>query len=102
MTFHEAASRLRDRLFRRRRAYQAVFTANGELGPAAAIVMADLAKYCHARHTSFQFSSVTRQSDALAMAFAEGRRDVFNRIAGLCNLTSDQIDRIAQQRSDDD
>jgi hypothetical protein len=43
-------------------------------------------------------SHVTQQSDALAMAFAEGRRDVLNRIQALCRLTDEQINRIAHER----
>lgn len=74
----------------------------GELGPAADVVLRDLAAYCYAKKPTLKVSQVTQQSDALAMAFAEGRRDVFNRITAMCNLTHDQIDRIAHARSNDE
>ena len=65
-------------------------------------VLRDLARYCHARDSSFRFSVVTKQGDALATAFAEGQRDVFNRIVSMARLSDEQIDRIAQHRSNHD
>lgn len=103
MAWNEAFERVRARLFRRRHAYQALFLDPGrELGPAADVVMKDLAAYCYARKPTLKVSMVTQQSDAIAMAFAEGRRDVFNRITAMCNLSPDQIERIAHARSNDD
>lgn len=64
--------------------------------------MEDLARYCYANKPTLKVSHVTQQSDPLAMAFAEGRRDVFNRIVAMCNLTSDQIEHIARARTADD
>lgn len=124
MGFDHAAERLRARLFARRAAYQALFMnrsvetlqpalrwwrpafwrrpTGDDVAPAAAVVLRDLAHYCYACKPTLKISQVTQQSDALAMAFAEGRRDVFNRITALCNLNSDQIDRIAQARNPND
>lgn len=98
MIWNELAERIRARLYRRRDAYRAMFAPMGDLGPMAEVVIRDLAHYCHASRTSLVFSPVTRQCDPLALAFAEGKRDVFNRIMGQLNLTSDQIDRIAYQK----
>ena len=95
MTWNSIAERVRARLFGRRDAYRAVFAPAGELAPMSEVVMRDLARYCHANRASLIVSPVTRQSDPYAMAFAEGQRDVFNRICAQINLTSDQIDRIA-------
>lgn len=94
----ELYERIRARLSRRRDAYRAVFNPAGELGPMAEIVMRDLARYCHVDRSSLIVSPVTRQSDALAMAFAEGQRDVFNRIKAQLNLSPAQIDRIAYDK----
>lgn len=119
MTWNEAAERVRARLHNRMFCYRAVFVhadANehvrwwqlwkkpqgGELGPAATVVLRDLASYCYANKSTLKVSQVTQQTDPLAMAFAEGRRDVFNRITALCNLTPDQIERIAHHRSNDE
>lgn len=74
----------------------------GEIGPAADIVLRDLARYCYSNKPTLKVSRVTQQSDALAMAFAEGRRDVYNRIVALSNLTPDQIVNIAQRVNNDE
>ena len=103
MSWNEAFERVRARIHRRAFAYKALFrTPGGDLGPAAQIVMEDLARYCYAGKPTMKISLVTQQADPIAMAFAEGRRDVFNRITAMCNLTSDQIERIAQARTQDD
>ena len=103
MAWNEAFERVRARLFRRSSFYRALFeTPGNELQPAADYVLKDLAAYCYASKPTLKVSQVTQQSDPLAMAFAEGRRDVFNRIVALCNLNSDQIERIAQHRTNDE
>jgi hypothetical protein len=73
-----------------------------EISPAGEIVLRDLAQYCYARKPTLTVSAVTKTSDPYAMAFAEGRRDTFNRICTLMNLTPDAIDRIANHRSNED
>lgn len=99
MGWDTAFERIRARLHNRAASYRAVFmTPGGDLGPAAETVMKDLARYCYANKPTLKISQVTQQSDALAMAFAEGRRDVFNRIKAMCNLTDDQINRIAHSK----
>lgn len=117
MTWDPAFERVRARLHDRRTSYRALFLVReprkvrwwslswwlkhepGEIGPAAEVVMRDLAAYCYVAKPTLKVSRVTQQSDPVAMAFAEGRRDVFNRIAAMCSLTPDQIDRIAHQRT---
>ena len=116
--FERARARLHNRVF----SYRAVFLRagdnkpaarwwqpafwrapeKGEPNPSAEVVLADLARYCYAGKPTLKVSQVTQQCDALAMAFAEGRRDVFNRITALCNLSTDQIERIAQAKASDD
>lgn len=103
MTWNNAFESLRARLFRRAAAYKAVFRApGGDLNPMAEIVMSDLARYCYANRSTLKVSQVTQQSDALATAFAEGRRDVFNRIQAMCNLQPDELERIARMRTVDE
>ena len=69
------------RLFlgQRRRAYQLAF--GNEAGKA---VLADLAKFCRARETTFHADP--RLSDML-----EGRREVWLRIASHLNLSDDDL-----------
>lgn len=120
MAWDERFERVRARIHNRAFAYRALFLHpkpeplkwwqadywrvpnGGDLGPAADVVLRDLAAYCYATKPTLKISQVTQQSDPIAMAFAEGRRDVFNRITALCNLNSDQIDRIANHRSNDE
>jgi hypothetical protein len=103
VTWNEAFERVRARLADRRAAYRAVFKTNdGKVNTWGDVVLKDLARYCYAGKPTLKISQVTQQSDALAMAFAEGRRDVFNRIVAMCNLTSDQIERIAHARTSDE
>lgn len=103
MTWNEGVERLKQRLHRRVFAYRALFkTPGGSLGPAAEIVMKDLARYCYASKPTLKVSPITGSTDPLAMAFAEGRRDVFNRITALCELTDEQIQRIANAKGNDE
>lgn len=120
MSFDHGFERVRARLHSRAFSYRAIFLRpqggdeprwwqiaywttprGGELGPAAEIVLRDLARYCYANKSTLKVSQVTQQSDAIAMAFAEGRRDVFNRITALCRLTPEQISNIVHSRSDE-
>jgi len=120
MTWNENAERVRARLHRRVDSYRALFVLRptqaetfkwwqrgfwakpegGELGVAADVVLRDLARYCYANKPTLKVSQITQQSDPYAMAFAEGRRDVFNRITAMCNLTPDQIAQIASRGND--
>jgi hypothetical protein len=120
MAFDHQQERMRARLHARAAAYRAAFMRGdaplidsapwwqfwrkpkgGALSPSGETVLRDLAHYCYATKPTLKISHVTQQSDALAMAFAEGRRDVYNRIIGLCNLTPEQISSITQRNDHD-
>lgn len=66
-------------LFRRRYAYQTTFR-----GPLADEVLRDLARFCRANQSTFH-------DDARAHALAEGRREVWLRIANHLNLPPDRL-----------
>jgi hypothetical protein len=115
--WNEAYERHRARISNRAYAYRALFVVpkqvkrpwwkfwvktETEISQAAYIVLRDLAAYCYANKPTLKVSQVDQHADPLAMAFAEGRRDVFNRITALCNLTDSQIERIAHARSNDE
>lgn len=103
MILNQIYSAVRTKLQTRASSYQALFVRPGKtLAPAAEVVLKDLARYCYANKPTLKVSQVTQQADPISMAFAEGRRDVFNRIVALCNLTDDQIARIANARANDD
>ena len=89
---------LRDRIG----AYRAIFwnvtpvEENGELHPAADIVLRDLARVCYATKT-------TASANPLAMAAPEGRRQVWLHIKTQLRLTDSQVDRILTEvESQDD
>lgn len=59
-------------------AFRAVFIGDdGKPSPAAAIVLGRLAKFCHANRTTLKVSFTRQQTDPLATAAAEGRREVW-------------------------
>jgi len=84
-------SRVRRQL-RRRRDYRAVFLdAQGKLTEAGEAVLADLARFAHVYKSTARVSPVTRTVDVHATMLAEGRRDLFNRIAYYLNLSESQM-----------
>jgi len=83
----------RTRLWLHRRSmYRAVFLdANGAVSEHGEAVLFDLAKFCHALKPSVRRSYATGLVDAHATMVAEGRREVFNRIAQCLRLSESQI-----------
>lgn len=65
--------------------------------PAALLVMSDLRKFCRATVSTTMVSPVTRQVDPLASAQAEGRREVFLRIAGMINVSDEDLFKLMDQ-----
>lgn len=69
------------RILGRKRAYRRLFLdADGDVGPDAAMVLADLKRFCRAASSTVMVSPVSKSIDPLAMAMAEGRREVWNRL----------------------
>lgn len=77
----ELLERARSFLFRRRYAYQKVFDRENVY---LEEVLKDLARFCRAHETTFN-------SDPRAHALAEGRREVWLRIANHLNLSEDEL-----------
>lgn len=75
----EWLDKLRIALGERRYAYRKTFD-----GPLAEVVLKDLARFCRAHESTFH-------ADPRAHAVAEGRREVWLRIANHLNLTPDQL-----------
>jgi hypothetical protein len=73
-------NKLRDLIFRRRRAYRAVFQPGGILGPSAEIVISDLRGFCRATSTPAMVSPGTQTIDPIATGVAIGRLEVWHRI----------------------
>lgn len=69
------------KILNRRRCYQSIFLdQDGKPNPNAAVVLADLKRFCRAQSSTAVVSPITKSVDPIAMAMAEGRREVWNRI----------------------
>ena len=81
MSLNDIQRRAREFLIGRAGSYRRLFDPQNRDAQA---VLEDLAKFCRAHETTFH-------ADPRAHALAEGRREVFLRIAGHTNLTNDQL-----------
>lgn len=71
------------RILGRRQAYRRTFTLDDDGRPAGidqAIVLADLARFCNATKPTIRISPFSKTVDPIAMAIAEGRREVWLRL----------------------
>lgn len=68
------------KLRKRRYAYRRLFLGEDGLNADGQTVLADLAKFCRANNSTAIVSPVSRSVDPIAMAMAEGRREVWLRI----------------------
>ncbi len=81
-----------ERIRGRRRQYRRLFLdGEGRLTPAAAAVLADLKRFCRAETSTVVVSPVSKTVDPLAMAMAEGRREVWNRIQQHLHLPEREV-----------
>lgn len=91
-----------NRMFRLKAAYQTVFTGKGRMDKDAAlrVVVGDLERFCRVSQSSVVVSPISRTVDTHATMVAEGRREVFNRIAYYLNLSDDQLNQM-KERADE-
>ena len=68
------------KLRRRRYSYRRLFLGEDGLNADGQVVLADLAKFCRANSSTAIVSPVSRSVDPIAMAMAEGRREVWLRL----------------------
>ena len=74
------------KLSRKVQAYRSLEGAHG-----FAVVMADLAEFCHYSRPTTKISPITQSVDPIAMAQAEGRREVFLRIKTMIDTNDIKI-----------
>lgn len=80
------------RIINRKTSYRRVFQdANGNLSPDGEIVLADLRRFCRATSTTVMVSPISKQIDPIAMAMAEGRREVWLRIMAHLHIDEKQV-----------
>lgn len=85
-------------MFGRRAAYRRAFlNERGQMTEAGQRVMADLAKFCRVRESITVVSPITRTVDTHASMQAEGRREVFNRLAYYLNLSEQDIFQLMER-----
>jgi hypothetical protein len=85
-------NKLIQRILRRKLAYRRVFMdAEGRISPDAEIILADLKRFCRATSSTMVQSPVSRTIDPLAMAMAEGRREVWLRLTANLHLDEKQV-----------
>ena len=91
-------TRLLERILHRRRNYRLLFL-DGDNKPnrAAEVVLADLRRFCRAQSSTAAINPLTRSIDPLAMAMAEGRREVWNRIQAHLNLSDREITHLQEE-----
>lgn len=86
----------RDRILRRAQDYQAVFA-----GPVGERVLADIFRFGGMMQPSIRVSPQMGTIDPLAIAVAEGRRELALRIARFCSLSYTEVMNIAIKAEDD-
>lgn len=93
--------KLLQKLRQRKYSYRRLFlTEDGKLNPDGEKVIADLKRFCRANASTAQVSPIRGSIDPIAMALAEGRREVFLRVMAhlhiedrvLFNLKEDEND----------
>lgn len=91
-----AWERLMQRVLARRHAYRVTF--DSEL---ARVVLGDLARFCGATKSSIRIAPLSGTIDPLAMAIAEGRREVWLRIVGHLHLSDADLVRVQTPPAED-
>jgi len=89
--------KLWQRVFRRRQNYRRLFLdGDGNVNPSAEVVLADLKRFCRVETSTVTVSPVTKTIDPLAMAMAEGRREVWNRIQQYLHMADREITQLKE------
>lgn len=85
-------------LYRRRTAYRATFMdEHGQLTLYGAQVLNDLMKFCRFNTSTARASATSAKLDPIAIAIAEGRREVFLRIIGAMHLDQRKLIAMATE-----
>lgn len=88
-------------VLRRKQAYRlTLIGADGKLHRNAEIVLADLRRFCRVTASTAVVSPVSRTIDPLAMAMAEGRREVWNRIMAHLYVDEKAVFELTEDRGE--
>lgn len=76
----------------RKQSYRRLFMNDqGDLTRDGEVVLADLRRFCRASSSTAIVSPISKTIDPLAMAMAEGRREVFLRVAAHLYINEKQV-----------
>ena len=90
------------RIINRKQSYRRIFQdAGGAISPDDEIVLADLRRFCRATSTTVTVSPISKTIDPLAMAMAEGRREVWLRIMAHLHIDEKQVFNLEDQTEKD-
>lgn len=89
------------KLRRRKYAYRRLFLGDDGLSADGQVVLADLAKFCRANSSTAMVSPVSRSVDPIAMAMAEGRREVWLRILGHLHIDDRVIFNLNEEENNE-
>jgi len=89
------------KLRRRKYAYRRLFLGEDGLSADGQVVLADLAKFCRANSSTAIVSPVSRSVDPIAMAMAEGRREVWLRIAAHLHIDDRVIFNLNEEENNE-
>lgn len=70
--------------------------------PGARVLMAELSRFCFVRKSAIKVSKITGSIDPIAMAVAEGRREVFMRIIDILGFSDEQALKMLEQINEQD
>ena len=80
------------RILNRKASYRRTFMdASGNISRDGEIVLADLRKFCRANTTTVIVSPISKSIDPVAMAMAEGRREVWLRLMAHLHIDEKQV-----------
>lgn len=89
------------KLRRRKYAYRRLFLGEDGLNADGQVVLADLAKFCRANSSTAIVSPVSRSVDPIAMAMAEGRWEVWLRIAAHLHIDDRVIFNLNEEENNE-
>lgn len=96
--------KIRERIFKVRGAYRALFLLkdSGQPNPAAEIVLADLRRFCRASAAPAIFSQQSGMIDPIATGVAIGRQEVWHRIAQNLHLSDRDLIKMMEADAERD
>jgi hypothetical protein len=94
-------NKLLERIRKRRYAYRRLFLGENGLNADGQTVLADLAKFCRATSSTAVVSPVSQRVDPIAMAMAEGRREVWLRLMAHLHIDERVVFNLTEEENNE-